>query len=111
MKQLTDINFFNEDMKFLNKITISESDTISSKIDCRIIIDKDEGIPELDLTLLYEDNEDGVIIEIHTFRDCTVTYYINENDTEVFNMLEGTSIKFLYHNGWKHNGIYDAVWN
>ncbi len=108
MNQLTEINLFGEVTKYLNKINISESQELSTRIDARIIVD---GASGKNITLAYTDNDDGVKVEIFAFCDMTVTYYTDSSHTTQFSMANGTSMQFIFHNGWKHNGIYDAVWN
>ena len=112
METLKDIEIFGLPIaNFTETIVTTESQEISRKADARIIVDDDSQILGVELTLKYTDNNDGVKVEIFAFRDLTVTYYTDSINTTQFSMVSGTSMQFIFHNGWKHNGIYDAVWN
>lgn len=108
------VNLFGTELSPLNLKTISTSTQFSTWTDSRIIFDTDQPIdPEnpFIITLKFADNENGTKVEIFAFKDCVIRYFTANGVSSDFNMAEGTSVSFIYYNGWKHNGIYDAVWN
>ncbi len=107
MDILKSFEVFGKELILSNTREITLDENISTESDLRIAIDNDN----VTVTLDYENNLELVKIEIFAFNDCTIKYYSDENTMETFDMEQNTSITFIYHNGWKHNGIYDAVWN
>ena len=107
MKELNTINFFGEEIKSLNIITVSETEELSIKTDSRLLVDS-VGVT---VTLNFDDNEEGAKIEIYAFEDCTVNYYTTSSATASLAMQSGTHVSFIYHNGWNYSGMYGAVWN
>lgn len=108
MNIIRTISLFGEEYTPVNHVNISSTQNFSTRTDVRVIIDETDNIT---LTLDYEGNEEGVKAEILTYRPCTIRYYSDSATTVDFAMAANTSVYFVYHNGWKHNGIYDAVWN
>lgn len=102
------ISLFGEEYTPVNHINISANQEFSTRTDVRVMLDDTDNIT---LTLKHDDNEDGVKVEIFAFRASTIRYYTDETTTVDFAMAANTSVCFVYHNGWKHNGTYDAVWN
>lgn len=107
MDILKGINAFGNQLTFTNTLTVTTSQSVSVNTDCRILIDG----ANTTLTLNYANNEDGVKVEIYAFAACTVKYYTNSTTPSQQAMLANTSLQLVYHNGWKRNGAYDAVWN
>lgn len=101
------INLFGNELRQADVQKVTSNITYHATSDLRLLVDDDNRI----ITLEYEGNEDGIKVEIFAFKACTITYAVDSSTTENFSMDANTSIQFIFYNGWKHNGIYSAVWN
>lgn len=88
-------------------LTINENTAMAATEDCRIMIDT----ANVELVLQAIGSSDGVEAIVYAFQDCTLTYYTDNSTTATLSMAANTAVKLIYHNGWKRNGTYDAVWN
>ena len=107
MNFIKSINLFGNELKSSYSLNIDSDTALSFSVDSRISIDTQN----ITLTLNFENNEDNVKVEIYAFKDAIIRYYTDVSTYQDFSIDEGNSISFIYHNGWKYNGIFGAVWN
>ena len=90
----------------LSKQIVSQSKAILARGNTEVYIDGSN----ITLTLNYA-SKDGAVVDISAFSNCTVTYYTALGSFATLAMDAGTRVQLVYHNGWKYNGMYGAVWN